>query len=339
VRRRFIQSRRAVSSMLGAVFFVVIVLTGLNLMFYNFTQNAQLGLSIADMEIRSQDKLAEKLEVLTVRMSSCAGTNCGLNVTVFNAGGRPIRIVRIWISNESYTTGWQRESFETSYMVETTTIQTGIGLDLGIFSSSSTYSVSLVSGRGNIFSLRYAPNTNTLATAMGSGWLTMDWSYYNYTYTTGKDDPDHGPYTAWCVVNVGGSPKTFLFMTRVINHWDRDVQILKHSYVVLYRNNGAANSFYIMDPSATAQGSRNGQGAYSPPPYVVVPANPGDPETGGTPVLLKFLASQPGEVSQSSLGVGSYAAFVILFYQDIAGNTLAQTIPFEATEVTTASSC
>jgi hypothetical protein len=324
--------------MLGAVFFVVIILTGLNLMFYTFTQNAQLGFSIAEMEIRSQDKLAEKLEVLTVRMSSCTGTNCGLNVTVFNAGGRPIRIIRMWILNESYTTGWQHKSFETNYMVETSTIQTKIGLDLGIFNSSSKYSMSLVSDRGNIFSVRYVPNTSNLEIAMGSGWLTMDWSYYNYTYSTGKNDPDHGPYTAWCVVSVTSS-KTYLFMTRVINHWDRDVQILKHSYLVLYRNNGAADSFYIMDPSATAQGSLKGQGAYSPPPYVVVPANPADPEAGGPLVPLKFLASQPGDTSQSSLGVGSYAAFVILFYQDIAGNTLAQTIPFEATEATSASSC
>ena len=174
---------------------------------------------------------------------------------------------------------------------------------------------------------------------MGFGWLTMDWGYYNYTYS--KSGQEYGPYEAWCILN-GTKSKAFLFKTKVINHWDRDVYILPHSYLVFYESHGGGNwaSFYVMNSTSTATQPV----AYSQP-YIMVPANPDDEQAGGTPIELKFLASTPGTGgpnSQNSWGPSpsdsaSYAAFVILFYQDISGNTLAQTIPFEATEVPPAS--
>ena len=345
MRKSTLRKRRAVSSMLGATFFVIIIVTGLGLMLYNLAQHTLLQSSIAGMEDRSWDRLSENLKVLQIRMSNCASMICSLNLTVFNSGGQTIQIVRIRITNQSYDSGWQRKVFETHYLIDHATIQTGIGSTLGGFNPLSTYSISLSSDRGNMFSALYAPNTNTLATAMGFGWLTTDWAYYNYTYAYGKWGAEHGPYEAWCILN-GTSSKTFLFKTRVINHWDRDVYILPHSYLVFYESHGGGSwpSFYVMSPSSTASHPV----AYNPPstPWIIVPANSADQQAGGTPVELTFLANSARGDDQSDWGPGgqsyaSYAAFVILFYQDISGNTLAQTIPFEATEVppSSATSC
>jgi hypothetical protein len=337
MKRSTLRKRRAVTSMLGATFFVIIIVSGLGLLLYNLAQHTLLQSSIATMEERSWNRLSEKLEVLQVRMSNCASMMCSLNITVFNSGGQTIHIVRMWITNQSYASGWQRKIFETSSFIDPATIETGIGSAEGKFDPLSTYRISLGSDRGNTFSALYRPNTNTLATAMGFGWLTMDWAYYNYTYATSKGGQEQGPYEAWCILG-GTSSKTFLFKTRVLNHWDRDVYILSHSYLVFYESHGGGSwaSFYVMSPSSTASQPV----AYNPPTtgWIIVPANPADQQAGGALVELTFLASQAQGYSHGSWGPGSqgyasYAAFVILFYQDISGNTLAQTIPFEATEV------
>jgi hypothetical protein len=324
--------------MLGATFFVIIIVSGLGLLLYNLAQHTLLQASIAGMEERSWNRLSEKLEVLQVRMSNCASMMCSLNITVFNSGGQTIHIVRMWITNQSYVSGWERKIFETNSFIDPATIETGIGMTVGKFDPLSVYSISLSSDRGNMFSALYAPNTNTFATAMGFGWLTMDWAYYNYTYAASKGGQENGPYEAWCILG-GTSHKTFLFKTRVLNHWDRDVYILPHSYLVFYESHGGGSwaSFYVMSSSSTASNPV----AYDPPSttWIIVPANPADQQMGGPLVELTFLASDAQGDSQNSWGPGSgtqsasYAAFVILFYQDVLGNTVAQTIPFEATEV------
>jgi len=333
---RLRRNRRAVSSMLGAVFFVIIIFTGLNLMLYNLAQNWQLESTLANIESSSHDKLAEMLQVLAIKMSSCSGTTCALNVTIFNAGGRTIRIVRMWITDQTGPqTGWQHYSLDVNYMIGPALIETNIGSTLGSFQSTSTLSISLVSDRGNLFTSRYTPNTSTFATAMGSGWLTMDWLSYQYSFYTGSGS-EQGPYPAWCISGFAGGGNTrYQFYASVINHWDRDVTLLSYSYLVLYKTSGSAQSFYIMSPTSTAKNPVS----YSTP--ITILANPQDQQTGGTLKTLNFFASSAGDNQQSNnaMNGGSFAVFVILFYQDSSGATLSQTIPFEASEVTGDSTC
>jgi hypothetical protein len=338
--RNKIRSKRAVNTMIGAVFFVAIIVVGFNLLLYGLAQNAQFQYSIAAMEARSQDRLAERLDILAARMVNCQNNACTLNLTTFNPGGRTVHIVRIWITNYTQGTGWQHRAFLVNYTIDPAALQTNIGRTLGVFRPFFTYTINLISDRGGIYATEYSLSSNIYQTASGSGWLTMDWSYYNYTYSTSKNQPDQGPYQAWCLQLSQGAH--YLFFTSVINHWDRDVYILPHSYLIFYQNNGAAQPFYIMASSATAQNSFFNLGGYTAP-YVTVPANPFDQQLGGPSVQLKFLANAAGGTDQKNTvfgsSGGSYAVFLELFYQDAQGNTLAQTIPFEATEANGSGSC
>lgn len=308
--------------MIGAVFFIVIITVGFNMLAYIFVQQNLLVNSLSARERSILDKKSEALQILDVKISS-ANT---LNITGLNSGGRTIHIVRIWVTNQSGPPS--HRAYAVNYWIDVAMILKGIGPGLGTFNAQSTYAYSLVTDRGNIFLARYAPSNKISVTSQGVGWLTMAWNLYNYTVSDGG--VELGPYPAWCVTNVGGGNQRFQFLTQVINHWDRDVYLLSHSYLVFYQTSGSAQPFYLMDPNSTARNPI----AYSA--QITVPANQLDRTTGGTPTTLKFLADAPGGSSQSNnaLNGGSFAVFVVLFYQDVSGATLSQTIPFEASEVT-----
>lgn len=316
--------------MLGAVFFVVVIIAGFNLLLYNFAQHEPLVASMLAKQRSVLDRSDEDLQILDITINE---TSRILNITAFNKGGRPIHLIRAWVTNDSSPTPWHY-GYSIEYRINVATIAKGIGSGLGKFDPQETFTINLFSERGNLFVVRYAWESTVVPTASGSGWLTMDWSTYNYTVSVNGGN-DQGPYGAWCVTNNGAN-RVYQFYTKVINHWDRDVHLFRESYLVFFQTSGGAQNLYIMAPSSTAK---------TPVGYttqILVPANPLDQQAGGTPTTLKFLGDKPGSDKQkdSVLGSGgSFAVFLVLFYQDLSGVTLAQTIPFEASEVISTSSC
>lgn len=326
-----LKGKRAVSTMIGVTFFVLITLTGLNLLFYGLAQQNLLATSLTAKERTALDKRSELLQILDVKIDATSR----LNITAFSAGGRTVHIVRIWITNQSAPAPWHH-SFDVNYWIGMGTILANIGSGLGTFSQTSKFSFNLVSDRGNVFVANYAPPQGVLMTAQGFGWLTLDWNLYNYTVSV-SPSPDSAPQGAWCIIlPSGGGQARYQFIVGVVNHWDRDVYLLSVTYLALIPSNGSPQIFFIMNQTSTAQ---------TPAAYVGqinVPANINDQQTGGSETILKFYASSPGGTSQSNnaLNGGSFVVFVVLYYQDSqTGSTYAQTVPFESTEILSSGSC
>jgi hypothetical protein len=325
------KSKKAVSSMVGAVFFVIIIVFGLNLLTYNLAMHDQLAASLAARESSTFDKRAEALRFLDLTIN---GTTSKLNITVFNSGSRTIHISRIVITNESSPTLWHRV-FLVSYWINVAEIFKGMGSTLGNFAATSTFTIGLLTDRGNTFAGRYKQSNLIVPTVQGTGSLTMDYASYVYTVYVNSPNQIFGPFQAWCIVNSTTGKRTVQFETTVINHGDRDFRLLKLSYLVIYQPSGSAQPFYIMDSSSTpklavAYGTK-----------IVLPANVFDQQAGGPPVTTKFLASSPGGTSQANnaLSTGVYPVFAVFYYEDLFGNTYSQTIPFEASVITAGASC
>jgi hypothetical protein len=271
------------------------------------------------------EKASESLTFLSAQVLSNT-----LNVAVYNDGGVSINIVRLWITDKSTIPKWHGKT-DVNYWIDRGATLTGIGTTAGSFNASQTYVINLATSRGNTFQTIYAPTGTVVATVQGFGWITIDWDTYQYTYSSGWWwDPDHGPFNSWCISQTWA---TWQLTVKAINHFSKDVKLVNWTYLKFISNSGSDKAFFLMDNRSTAQWPRSYSSFYP----VILPANPADPQTGGTPTLLKFLGHEPSDDSPPSTpSTGDYSVLIIVFYQytdDNGVHTVGQTIPFEATHV------
>jgi hypothetical protein len=266
------------------------------------------------------EKNAESITFLDVEV-----TNQELNLTAYNSGGVPIHVVTLWFTNKSVTpqTHWKADD---SYWINPGQILAGIGNSAGKFNASNTYLIGLATSRGNLFQIDYAPQSTLISTVQGFGWITIDWTSYQYTTASG------GPYSAWCITQYSN---TIQISVKAINHYIGPLRLMSWTYVKFAATSGDKTAFFIMDNSSTAQ-TPIGYSQSSRPS--VLPPNPYDQATGGTPTLLKFLTTTPGYTTQQPQGISidDYAILLVFFFQytDSSGlHTAAQMVPYEASEV------
>ncbi len=319
-------NRRAVSSLVGAAFFVVLFVLGFNLVLYQLAQYDAYTHQLLTKTQFERERLSENLQIVSFK----AGSNV-LNLTISNSGGVPIRLVRIWVTNQSANPLWH-QGFAVNYVLDPGNTTKNIGSNLGTFSSSKTFVAKIITDRGNAFVALYSTALASAVTSQGAGWITMDWNYYYYE----RDGNPGNLQPAWCIQQF--STNKVQFYIRVINHWDRDVRILQWSHMKMLQTNGATNPFYIMDPSSTAANPV----AYST--KITVYSNPTDQATGGALQQLRFAATAAGGTAGQNVAnpPASYSGILVVFYEySPYGNayTLAQTIPFEASEITSGSTC
>ncbi len=319
-------NRRAVSSLVGAAFFVVLFVLGFNLVLYQLAQYDAYTHQLLTKTQFERERLSENLQIVTFKTASNV-----LNLTVSNSGGVPIRLVRIWVTNQSANPLWH-QGFAVNYVLDPGNTTKNIGSNLGTFSSSNTLVAKIITERGNTFVALYSTALASAITSQGVGWLTMDWGYYYYE----RSGNPGVLTTAWCIQQF--STNNVQFYVRVINHWDRDVRLLQWSHMKMLQTNGGTNPFYIVDPTSTAANLV----AYST--KIPVSSKPTDQATGGAPVQLRFAATAAGGSAGQNVAnpPASYSAILVVFYEySPYGNpyTLAQTIPFEASEITSGSTC
>jgi hypothetical protein len=100
--RRLARSKKGMSTIFGALFFVILILMGFNLMLWVFIQQDAYNSVISNMQQADQAAISENLvpqqpgaQNFTGSTGICAG--CGFNIPVNNNGGSAVIITRIYI--------------------------------------------------------------------------------------------------------------------------------------------------------------------------------------------------------------------------------------------------
>jgi len=322
--------RRAVSSILGGAIFISILLVGFGLIFWNGTLYDNYIQAINSRELLYQQRVSENVVVSGFKFS-----NGKLNLTIANFGPQMVNIIRIWVTDLSLQTP-THQRYDVNYFVNPSKSITNIGQNLNIPSAGHLYTVKFMTGRGNIFAATNFQQNAVVGIAQGMGWITIDWDSYLFT--------DNSIYPTWKPGwNIAGAGNVIEFQINATNHWDRDLTVLKYTYLRLEIDTGStgnAKAYYIMAPGARPTVTNNY--CYTGPDTpIVIPYNQtGDYPTGGKPTVLQFMdatyfSGGSCNIPSNKPQHGYFSVYLVIYYSwlDSTGVThvSAQTIPFEAT--------
>jgi hypothetical protein len=347
---RFVRAKKGMSTIFGALFFVILILMGFNLMLWNFAQFDAYNRVVTTMGLRDQQRSAE---VLTFNPPGITNTGSPFNFTVNNIGGVTATITRIYIQNLAPLNGgspcqgslciadptgsptFNNPNIKTGESFHIVTV-TGIAID------NSGYRIVVATTRGNEFSFYFpwpsnlggGSNSNSTNTAHGALDVKFDLNSFNFTRGSqtvpvpGWTVPYNTPLVYWVkVVNNAISPITLSQYTSL--------------YFVCYQDRFGAGSQYTLCPETDLSyvvdsGTMNPNSLLPYDevnnPYVIPAATPSGPN--GFKVV-KFGSICPAQQCGTPIPnqdvdyPTAYLVFMGFFYR-INGQIVGQTISFVA---------
>jgi len=172
------RSRRGISTIIGACFFITIMLLAFNLMLWQMVRYDSYQQELDKMAQRDRDRLAERLEATDI-FFTVSGTPL-IAITARNTGGISINLIRIYFDTSPVTI--VEKGSGSHYF-------TGGFLDLGesgtinIYKTGSTnltatgtYTLTFVTERGNIFT-SYYPKSSKFQSSMAYTFGSMKTRY------------------------------------------------------------------------------------------------------------------------------------------------------------------
>jgi len=145
--------RRALSTIVGAVFFVIVMASTISYVTYSMDLIGNLAESITIKQDQNQNLQNEGFKITKVSID-----NNEFNLTVKNTGTIPINITRMWAQNMT-DSSWNQTKYQLNQIVSPGGTVSNIGIGTGLIAlNSSSYSLILVTERGNSL------NTQVLST-------------------------------------------------------------------------------------------------------------------------------------------------------------------------------
>src|SRR6266581_9469355 len=168
--RRLARSKRGMSTVFGALFFVILILMGFNLMLWVFIQQDAYNNVVANANQTDQQTASENIVPQEPGTQNFTSSPAGFNIAVNNEGGTTVTIVRIYITSTSGTTQCtgstapciaEPSPSSTGYSFTNGVVPAGVsrqllsvsGLDISDCTTGAHYRFILASTRGRLFSL------------------------------------------------------------------------------------------------------------------------------------------------------------------------------------------
>jgi len=149
--------RRGLSTVVGAVFFVVAISSVAAYVSVSMNSLDDLAQSIIVNDARSIDRLKEDIEITTVTLTD---TN-KFNMTVFNKGPIPTKLVRLWITDQS-SNPITHQKEDLSVLINPGEQKQNIATNLSITANpTDSYTLKAVTERGNTASFVLYTDTST----------------------------------------------------------------------------------------------------------------------------------------------------------------------------------
>gem|GEM_PF-3776004 len=290
-------NHRGISTVIGAILMISIVMTGLSTLFW---QTQQMFAYQETVQKKADEDFTRMSEIIEITYADITSDN-HLNVTVTNNGPLVTHLVSLYLTN--YVNGipqW-RESFPLNNYSAAGMSLYRIGLSLNTkytLQQDGIYGIQIGTERGNIASFVYGVDLKSAGKAQP---LTFTFDTRSFNYTTRTGDPQWQTISrpAWKL--NGSSPGTtyILFWLRCTNNGAKDVILSTYSYLLVEQPFPSPDTqhsyeyeryFFIVDNRSTsASGGTIGYTDYSQ----VIPANHTDYETGVTRIV-KFGATTIG---------------------------------------------
>src|SRR6266571_132836 len=165
--RRFARSKKGMSTIFGALFFVILILMGFNVMLWGFVQLDAYNSVITKMGQRDQQAVSENIVPTNSTCNlSCQSGSGTLFVWVNNLGGSAVSIASVYLFNVNSTGICRPTPCVSTPVSGTGNIPVGsVNFPIkvqGIAIGSNSYHIVLASTRGRLFSLYYPWRFNSL---------------------------------------------------------------------------------------------------------------------------------------------------------------------------------
>lgn len=144
------KGRRGLSTVIGAVFMVLITIGALNVVLWTMQQQNRVTQSIIERSSSELNRLNENVEISNVRIDGKK-----LNMTVTNTGGAAATLKAIYIVNE---TSKEQFRYDLNLVIDGRKSQPNVGQSIPLsIKDSAKYSVRLVTESGNTVATTLAP--------------------------------------------------------------------------------------------------------------------------------------------------------------------------------------
>jgi hypothetical protein len=335
IYRRFLRAKKGMSTIFGALFFIILVLMGFNLI-WNFVQYDSYNQVISKMSQRDQLTTSENLVVTQPGVVDCCAGN-GFNITVTNLGGAAITISRIYINNVN-PTGQCTSSPCVADPSGTPAVSNG-NIQLGELNhkikvsgisvnDGNAYRIVLASTRGRLFSFYYPwPVTVNNNNGGGSfvtniGPLSVYFDFKSFNFTQGAQTQSQ---SAFCVP----SSTTMVLWVKLANT-ATDSSVTLQGSTMMQMQPYSANGFgqfvrtWVVSPTSINPSSITpyNQGTN---PYTLPAATANGPSSS---VEVYFGGSSQGGTGGVSLGRDDNWLTFIGFYYNYRNQPQGETIPF-----------
>ena len=163
------RKRRGLSTVVGAVFFVIAATTTIAYVSYSMNAISDFSQSVIVLESENVNRGNERIEISSVTIDGGK-----FNVTVVNTGSLAANLTRLWVTNESLSPP-THERGNLNQIINTGKSVYNIGQSLGISASTTdAYTLKVVTGRGNFASHQVFNNPETLIKLITPGTVLPD---------------------------------------------------------------------------------------------------------------------------------------------------------------------
>ncbi len=155
--------RRGLSTVVGAVFFVIATTTVITYITYSMNSIDNFSQSVIVSESQNIDRGREEITISQVTITG------GLfNMTVTNTGSLPVHLTRLWVTNQDGVTSDKKADLD--IRLNPGAQQYNIGQSTGISAvSTASYNLKVVTERGNISTFQVSPNISTRVQLIAPG--------------------------------------------------------------------------------------------------------------------------------------------------------------------------
>jgi hypothetical protein len=292
MRRHSLSNRRAVSTVIGAVLMIIIVMMGFSVLSWQTRQMYAHERMVQEKADEDFERMSEAIEITDARVVSNK-----ISLTVLNKGALATHLVSLYVTNFTNDAPKSRKFFTLDYHIAPGMSVYGIGPSLPItFQLYGVYGLLVVTERGNIASFVYGLELNPPTKAPPLT-FTFDIRSFNYTTTSDGSPWQTKPRPAWQLQGGTNKLQNILLWVKCTNNGAKDVILSKYSWLFVEQpfpgpqgqhSYEYEHYFFIVDPSSTSA---------TPKSYTdysqAIAANQTDYETGTTSIV-KFGANAIG---------------------------------------------